>query len=83
MDLSDFSLNCCGASCKMNHSYIWAIYTLKIGQYDIFMGHNFPEAFRRVNDALFIIKKHRSGETENGEPYNGIDWYFFRHPMRE
>ena len=60
MDLPDYSRYCYGKSCTINHSYIWGIYTLENRQYEIFMGHNFPEAFRRVNASLSLVKRHNA-----------------------
>lgn len=81
LDLPDFSINCYGKSCTMIHSCIWAIYTLENGQYEIFMGHNFPEAFRKVNASLSIVKRHVAGEIRHNQTYNGIFWLFSSYLM--
>ena len=82
MDLHDYSLYCDGKTCTMTHSCIWATYIMEnpdnqiIGQYDIFLGHNFPEAFRRINASLDIIKRHMAGEIR----YDATGTMFFWPP---
>ena len=77
MDSHDYSLYCDGKTCTMTHSCIWATYTMEnIGQYDIFLGHNFPEAFRRINASLDILKRHMAGEIR----YDATGTMFFWPP---
>ena len=83
MDLHDYSLYCDGKTCTMTHSCIWATYTMEnIGQYEVFLGHNFPEAFRRVDIYLDIVKRHMAGETRNTVTHDGIYWCFWPFPIR-
>ena len=87
MHLNNHSLNCDGKSCTTNHSYIWGIHTVenmdnkKIGQYEVFLGHNFPETFRRVNASLAIVKRHMAGEITYNQTYSGIYWCFWPYPI--
>ena len=55
---------CYGETCTKTHSSIWAIYTMENdgGQYELFLGYNFPEAFGSINDCLDIVKRHMAGE---------------------
>jgi len=66
----------------MTHSGIGGMYTKEMGQYEVFMGHNFPEAFRRVNASLDIVKRHMAGEIRNHNHDNGIFWSFWPYPVR-
>ena len=71
MDLPIYSVHCDGKSCTRNHSFIWGMYTLvnrengKIGQYHIFMGHCFPEAFRRLNESLANVDRIKTINIEH------------------
>ena len=90
MDLYGYGLYCFDESCTMNHSSIWALYTIEMGRYEVFLGHNFPSAFDRVNDSLTTVERHLAGEIRNRWVHdnpNGIFWSFWaypyiRHPVR-
>ena len=72
-----YSYYCHGKTCTKTHSSIWATYTMENGgQYDMFMGYNFPEAFRSINASLDIIKRHMAGEIR----YDAYGTMFFWPP---
>jgi len=81
MDLPGYSLYCDGKTCTMTHSGIWGMYTKEMGQYEVFMGHDVSEAFRRVNASLAIVKRHMAGEIRNHNHDNGIFWSFWPYPV--
>ena len=78
-----YGLYCFDESCTMSHSCIWALYTIETGQYEVFLGHNFPSAFDRVNDSLTTVERHLAREIRNrwvhDNPY-GIFWSFWAYP---
>ena len=71
---------CYGKTCTKTHSCIWATYIMENGgQYDLFLGYNFPEAFGSINDCLDIVKRHMTGEIRHGA-YRTM--FFWPPPLR-